>query len=275
MKQETKTTSILKYIIIGVIYLLIFALITLLIISSKKNQSPSINNEDKDKNTTINSNKINSENKIISQKLIKDNNEVIYSYNVSEKNTYDNLKLTINNNEIDFDIYPFLKENYNNIDIKLYKDYLIIETIRQNTCKSKFYTLYLMNYEGKITFISNSQKNDIQFTYLSYDGSYKYDEQANIIELNYTLPCDIDCYTCASIDSQGNIIKDIYSMTCDELDYVLNNSTGKISTKLTLEGEEIIESITQKEKLKDDQIGYNNNLKNKLDIFYQEKCSNS
>lgn len=274
MKLETKLPVILKNIVICIIYLLILTLIILLITSGKRKQQESNDNGDKDKNATTSSININNENNTISQKIIQDNNEIIYSYSESEKNTYDNLTIMINNKEIDLSIYPFLKENYNNINIKTYKDYLIIETTRQNTCKSKFYTLYLMNYEGKIVFISNPKQNDIQFTYLSYDGKYKYDEETNTIELNYTLPCDTECNICATFDSQGNIIKDMNSMTCDELDYVLNNSTGIISTKITIDDEGITESITQKEKLKDNQIGYNNDLKNKLDLFYQDKCSN-
>lgn len=271
MKKIKSKEEILKYIVLAIIYLLIILLIIVLINSNDKTTSKP--NIDTDNTTTTTTTTMPTG--IVTETLSKGSYEIEYSYERTSNNIYKNLKLSINNQTVDLNNYDISKEKYKNIDIKLLNDYIAIETTSENACKSKFYNLILINYNGKVIFTTNPKSNDIAFSPLKYAGEYIYNEETNLIELNYTLSCDTNCNICTSLDPKGNISKDIYSMTCEELDYVLNNVTGKISAKLSLEGENIIETMTQNEKLKDDLSGYNNNLKTKLNEFYQNKCSNS
>ena len=280
MKNKKTKEDILKYIILVIIYILIFLLIFEVYSSKKTSSSETNNNNDTDATTLsttpsiIQATTTTIETGIITETLTKNNNEIEYSYVKISNTTNNNLQIKINGKEADLNNYEISKEKFRKIDIKLQKDYFIVEMANENACKTSIYNLIIIDYEGKVLFKLEPKENDINFSQLKYSGNYKYNENENTIELEYILSCDMNCSICSTLDSQKNPLKDITSMTCEELDSAINNSAGKKTVKLTYENNQIIENLLTSEKLIDDTTGYSNNIKSKLLDFYKTKCPN-
>ena len=263
MQKEKNSTS--KIIIIGTIVMLIIISITIIVLNTKK--------------TTINTGD-NSEGNIKEQKIVSDTlkngkNKLKYSYERIDDNHYGNLKLNINETEINTKEYFFSSKNYNDVNIELLNNYIVISIGTENDCKSMYNTLIVLNYKGEINYVIETKNNDIDFSLLRYNGNYKYDKNSQTIDLEYTLSCDTNCSVCGLTNNEGKTTKNIYNMTCEELDDSLKNTAGKITSKLDLSSNNITETIIKSEKLQDDNSGYNNDIKTRLNKFYQEKCLNN
>lgn len=276
MKNIKTKEDILKYIVLVIIYILIFLLIFEVYTPKKTSSSETNNNNDTDITTlsttpsTIQTTTI--ETGIITETLTKNNNEIEYSYEKISNTLKSNFQIKINGKEANLNNYEIVKEKFRSINLDLQKNYFIVEMSNENACKTPIYNLLIIDYAGEVLFKLETKENDINFSGLKYSGNYKYNENENTIELDYILSCDMNCNICSTIDEQKNPLKDINSMTCEELDSVINNSSGKKTIKLTYENNQITENLLTSEKLIDDTTGYSNDIKNKLLNYYNSIC---